>query len=144
MPAELLDSDSPDVEDFVVSWLAPLMRTATERKTDDTLPFCQVARVSGADDPDLGTDDPVVQVDIFDHARNGLAAVQNAAVSARNVHRRMTLLARELSTVTLSDGADANADYVITLIKPFRMTYANDQVVRYVARYQLGLSYVAV
>jgi len=144
MPAELLDSDSPDVEDFAVSWLAPLLRTSVERKTDDTMPFCVVARISGADDPDLGTDEPVVQLDIFDHARNGLLAAQNAAKTARDVHRRMTLLARELTNVTLSDGSVANADYVTTVLRPFRMAYANDQVVRYVARYQLGLSYVAV
>lgn len=144
MPAELLDEDAPDVEDFVACWLAPLLRTATERRTDDELPFCQVARISGADDEHAGVDEPVVQLDIFDHARNGLAAVQNAKLTARDVHRRMMLLARENTTVILSTGQPANADHVRTALKPFRMAYANDQVVRYVARYELGLSYVAV
>ena len=144
MTADLLDENAPDAEDFLCAWLAPLLRTATERKTDDEMPFCQVARISGEDDQHTGVDTEVLQLDIFDTARAGLLAAQNAATTARNVHRRMTLLGRELTTVTLSDGTTANADYVETVIKPFRMAYANDQVVRYVARYQLGLSYVAV
>lgn len=144
MPADLLGEAPPDVEDFVCAWLAPLLRTAVERKTDDELPFCQVARISGLDDEHTGVDEPVVQLDIFDHARGGLLGVQNAATTARDVHRRMMLLSRENTTVTLSTGQQANADHVITILKPFRMAYTNDQVVRYVARYQLGLSYVAV
>ena len=144
MPAELLDEDAPDVEDFLCCWLAPLLRTATERRTDDDLPFCQVARISGADDEHTGVDEPVIQLDIFDRARNGLAAVQNAKLTARDVHRRMMLLARENATVALSTGQLVNADHIGTVIKPFRMAYDNDQVVRYVARYQVGLSYVAV
>ena len=144
MAADLLDDNAPDVEDFLCAWLAPLLRTATERKTDSALPFCVVARIAGADDPDAGVDEPSVQLDIFDGARNGLLAAQNAALTARDVHRRMMLLARELTTVTLSDGSLANADHVLTVIKPFRTPYANDQVVRYVARYEVGLSYVAV
>lgn len=144
MPAELLDADAPDVEDFLCCWLAPLLRTATERKTDDELPFCQVSRISGGDDEHTGYDEAAVQLDIFDHARDNMLAVQAAKLTARDVHRRMMLLSREASTVTLSTGQQANADTVATVLKPFRMPYANDQVVRYVARYQLGLSYVAV
>jgi len=140
----ILGEDAPDVEDFLARWLAPVMRTAAERETDDELPFCQLARISGADDPNEGIDDPVVQLDVFDTARNGMLAVQSAKISARNIHRRMTLLARELSTVTLSDGSLANADSVTTVLKPFRMPYANERVVRYVARYQVDLSYVTV
>lgn len=144
MPTDLLDQNAPDVEDFLCSWLAPLLRTAVERKTDDELPFCQVARISGADDEHTGVDEATVQLDIFDGTRNNMLAGQNAAITADRVHRRMMLLSREASTVTLSNGTEANADSVTTVIKPFRMAYVNDQVVRYVARYQLALSYVAV
>lgn len=144
MTADLLDEDTPDAEDFCCSWLAPLLRTATERRTDDELPFCVVTRIAGADDAHTGTDTAVVQLDVYDGARDGMVAAQAAALTARDVHRRMTLLARELTTVTLSTGALANADYVDTVIKPFRMDYANERVRRYTARYELGLSYVAV
>jgi hypothetical protein len=73
-----------------------------------------------------------------------MLAAQAAKLTARRVHRRMTLLARQSPTVTLSDGSLANTDYVTPLLKPRRMEYPNERVVRYVARYQLGLSYVAV
>lgn len=144
MTADLLDEDTPDAEDFCCAWLAPLLRTATERRTDDTLPFCVVTRIAGADDAHTGMDVAVVQLDVYDGARDGMVAAQAAALTARDVHRRMMLLARELTTVTLSTGALANADHVDTVIKPFRMDYANERVRRYTARYELGLSYVAV
>lgn len=141
----MLDEDAPDVEDFLCSWLAPLVRTATERRSDDPMPFCVVARISGTDDIDSGTDEPVVQVDIFDGAHDGLQAVQNAKTMANNVQRRMNYLARHLdSNVLLSDGKTANAEVVTTVLKPFRMPYQDERIVRYVARYQVGLSYVAL
>ena len=145
MPADLLDDEPPDVEDFLCCWLAPLIRTATERRPDDPLPFCVVARIAGTDDIDEGRDDPVVQLDIFDTARGGLLAPQAAGVTKRDVHRRMNYLARHLDTnVTMSDGSTANAETVATVLKPFRMKYPDDTIVRYVARYQLGLAYVAL
>lgn len=145
MTVYVLDQDAPDVEDFLCCWLAPLVRTATERRSDDPLPFCVVTRISGADDVDSSTDEPVVQIDIFDTARNNLQAVQNAKTTANLVARRMNYLARHLDTnVLLSNGAAANADVVTTVIKPFRMAYTDERIVRYVARYQLGLSYVAL
>jgi hypothetical protein len=142
--APLLGEDAPDAEEMVVRWLSPLLRTAVERTNDEVLPFCQVTQVDGADDPNEGIDDPVIQLDILDTARSGMLAAQAAKLTARRVHRRMTLLARQSPTVTLSDGSHANADYVTPLLKPRRMEYPNERVVRYVARYQLGLSYVAV
>lgn len=137
----------PNVEDFVVCWLQPLIRAAVERGSDEVLPFALVARISGADDPDCGTDDPVVQVDVL-----GVDAAA-AASAAEDMHDRMNYLARNLENVVLSDDSVANADYVKTLIKPFRMPYVShsggravehDRIVRYVARYRLGLSFVAV
>lgn len=144
MTAELYDQDAPDVEEFLCRWLAALLRTATERSTDDPMPFCVVTRIDGADDTNSGVDEPVVQLDIYDRARNSLLAAQAAKQTANAVHRRMNLLARHLDSVTMSDGTIASALDVTTVIKPFRMPYADDKVVRYVARYRVGLSYVAV
>lgn len=138
MTAELLDEDAPDAEDFLACWIAPLMRCATERKTNDALPFCVVARVAGGDDAQTGTDEAVVQLDVY--ARGALAASQ----AARDLHRRMSLLARTCPDVTMSDGIKANADYCDCTLRFFRMPYDDDQIVRYTARYQLGLSYVTV
>ena len=56
----------------------------------------------------------------------------------------MTLLSRELTDVTMSDSSVASPNYVRTQLKPFRMPYENERIVRYVARYAVGLAYVAV
>lgn len=142
MTAELYDLDAPDSEDFVVSWLAPLMRSATERDTDDELPFALVQLVSSEEEPDCGEAEHAIQVDFFDTARNGFRAVQQAKMTAREGHRRMLLMARELPTVVLSDGSTVGADYLFVTMRPQRMPYANESIVRFVARYRLGLSYV--
>lgn len=138
MTNPLLDVDAPDGEDFVAAWLQPVVRASVERDLDDELPFCTVQRISGADDENEGTDDPVVQVDFYDRG------VKAAAASARLGHRRMLRLFRDCPNVTLSDGTTAAIDYGETVIKPFRMTYADDQIVRYTARYKLGFTFVTV
>lgn len=137
MTAPLLDEDAPDAEDFTTCWLQPLLRAAVERDTTE-LPFAGVQQVAGPDDPDAGTADPVIQLDILGL---GVAAAKIAAIK---VHRRMLLLFRESSDVVMSDGRTANLDFGRTLLLPSRMPYADDKIVRYVARYQLGLSYVTV
>lgn len=138
MSIDLLDQDAPDVEDFACCWMQPVMRSAVERASDDTLPFCVPTRVSGADDPDSGTDDPVLQLDFY---ALGAAAAKRAA---NDGHRRMLYLFRFSPTVTMSDGALANIDFGQTLLKPFRMDFEHDLIVRYTARYLVGLSYVTV
>lgn len=143
MTTELFPDQAPDSEDFFVSWLQPLMRAGTERKTGDALPFALVQHITGDDCLDEGTDDGVVQVDFFDTARNGFVAAQNAKTIARQGHRRILYLALHLPDVEMSDGTTANADYVTTVMTPTRMDYADDSVVRYTARYAVGLSYVA-
>ncbi len=136
MTADILNEDAPDVEDFIACWMQPEIRSAVERKNDDELPFCVVARISGADDPGAGTDDPVVQLDFY---ALGAAAVKQAA---NRGHRRMLLLAKYGETVTLSDDSEASADFVDTIIRPARMAFEHEQIVRYTARYHVGLSYV--
>lgn len=55
----------------------------------------------------------------------------------------MTLLGLTYPDVTLSDGTVAGIDYLTVLIRPHREPFGDETVVRYVARYKLGLSYVA-
>ncbi|AAN12571.1 head-tail adaptor [Mycobacterium phage Che9c] len=136
--ADLHDQDAPDEEDFVVCWMQPVMRTAVERDIDAELPFCEVTRIDGADDPEAGTDNPVIQLDFY------ALGAEAAKAAAKQGHRRMLFLFRNFPTVTLSDGTLADLDFGETLIKPFRMAFEHDQIVRYTARYQLGTSYVAV
>lgn len=134
----LYDQDSPDEEDFVTCWMQPVMRTAVERDLDDQLPFCEVTFIDGDDDADAGTADPVIQLDYYDRG------AEAAKAAAKRGHRRMNLLFRTCATVTMSDGTLASPDFGECLIRPFRMPYEHDLIVRYTARYQLGLRYVTV
>lgn len=134
---DLLDQDAPDVDDFVVTWLQPVIRAAIERETDDVLPFCVVTRVAGDDDQDCGFNSAVIQLDVF--ARGVVAAKQ----ASKTVRRRMNYLARYLDHVPLSDGA-ASASYVSNQIDFTRAPYADEQIVRLIARYAVGIPYVAV
>ncbi len=138
MTVDLLDQDAPDDEDFIACWMQPVMACAVQRVVDEELPFCVVTRVSGADDPGCGTDDPVLQLDFYAH---GFAAAKQAS---KRGHRRMTYLFKYSPTVTMSDGSLVNLDFGETIVKPCRMDYADDRIVRYTARYRVGLSYVAV
>lgn len=137
MTVPLLDEEAPDSDDFVVCWLQPLLRSSVERDTDE-LPYAGVQTVVDVSDPDCGTADPVVQVDILDR---GVVAAKS---TANKVNRRMELLFRECSDVVMSDGRTANLDFGRTLMKPVRMPYGDDKIVRYVGRYHLALSYVTV
>lgn len=138
MTVELYDHDAPNVEDFVVCWLQPLLRASTDHSVNDGFPFVLVQRITGDDDPDCGLTDERVQLDIMADDS------QEASRWSDKVHRRMTYLQRYVADVQMSDGSTANADFVATTLKPTRMDYTNDLITRYVARYELGLSYVAV
>lgn len=142
MTVDLLPDESPDAEDFFASWLAPLLRAGTEHKTTDSYPFAVVQFIAGTDDECTGFADGVVQVDFLDTARDGLVAAQSAKITAREGHRRIMYLAKHCSDVVLSDGSTANCDYIDTTLMPARLPTEDERVVRYVARYQVGLSYV--
>lgn len=147
MSAPLHSEDSVDAEDFVCCWLQPLTRAGVKRELADPWPFVLVQRVSGADDPEAGLDDPVIQLDIMHKLTTpaSTAAGQLESVAktwANKVHRRMTLLTT-YPDVTVSTGGVAGVDYLQVLIRPHRQPFGDELVARYVARYRLGLSYVA-
>ncbi len=146
MSAPLFGEDAPDVEDFAVCWLQPSIRAGVERQHGDEWPFVLVQRVSGLDIPESGFDDPVLQLDILHKysAPNTVPLIAAAKGIANDVHRRMTLLGLTYPDVTMSDGSIAGIDYMRVLMKPRREPFGDDMVVRFVARYKLGLSYVAV
>lgn len=129
---------SPDAEDFVVSWLKSVIRSGVERRQGDEWPFALVQRVSGFDIPELGFDDPVIQVDLLHKG-----SVGSAKTWALDVHEHMIELGLTYPNVTLSDSTVAAPDYLKVLISPHRQPFGDETVVRYVARYKLGLSYVA-
>lgn len=124
----------------MVSWLTPLGRTATRRKAGDPLPFRLVARVAGADDPVIGIDTATVSV-------HTLAASPEAALNeATLTHRRIGVLAVDPTTeISLLGSAVVVAvDYCTTLLSPMPLDYQDPNVARYVARYEIGISYTPV
>lgn len=144
----LLAEDAPDVGDFLACWLAPLLRAGVKRTQSDPWPFALIQRISGADQPEPGLDDPVVQLDVLHKlaAPAATAAGQlevEANVWASKVHRRMLLLGLTYPDVTVSSGQTVGIDYLTVLIKPHRQPFGDETVARFVARYRLGLSYVA-
>jgi hypothetical protein len=129
---------APSAELVVVSWLKEIGRAGTRRKAGDPIPFRLVTRIAGADDPELCIDTAVVSVHTF-------AATPEAAVEeSQKTHRRMSVLTRNpLTTITLIGSGDVvNVDYCKTVMNPIEVEYSDPNVTRYVARYEIGLSYV--
>lgn len=137
--ASLAPDAAPSVEKTIVAWLTELGRTATKRDPGDELPFRIVKRIAGADDPIVGIDTASVSI-------HTLAATSTAAHDeAQLTHRRMTLLARNPDTaITLLDGGVVNVDYCTTLMSPVEVDYGETGIKRYVARYEIGVSYLPV
>lgn len=133
----LLPDVAPSVEMVIVSWLTPLGRTGTRRKSSDPIPFRLVTRIAGADNPDIGIDTAVVSVHTF--AKGPEAAVNES----QRTHRRMTLLTRNpLTEFSLLGSTDVvTVDYCRTVMSPIEVEYDDPAVTRYVARYEIGLSY---
>lgn len=140
---ELLGFGAPSVERVVVAWLKPLGRTGTRRKAGDPVPFRLVHRVAGSDDPVVGIDVASVSVHSF-----GAGDVEALAEAERS-HRRMNVLSiNPMTTISNSDilgvGVVVNVDYCIPRMAPTQVDYEDPAVVRYVARYEIGISYTPV
>lgn len=137
---ELVPDAAPSAELVVVSWLRPLGRAGTRRRAGDPIPFRLVTRVAGTDNPDVGIDTAVVSVHTF------ADSPENAIDESSRTHRRMSVLTRNpLTTITLRGSGEVMAvDYCRTVMSPIEVEYDDPNVTRYVARYEIGLSYGAV
>ena len=144
MTAELHDHAPPNAEAFVIAWLKPLAggvnKVGVKRwAAGDPLPYRLVTRIAGADDG-YSIDNPVVSVHTF--AANDTDARREADLT----HRRMMLLAYDPTHgVTMADNSTAFCEFLETVEGPREEPYSAESVVaRLVARYRLGLSFVAV
>lgn len=137
MAVDLLPEAPPDAQRVVLAWLRPLGRAGTQRLSGDPLPFRLVTRIAGADDHIEGVDVAVVSVHTF-------AARETATDEANKTHQRMLYLARHPFTdiELLGSGVTANVNYCETVEKPTYQDYGDPNLLRYVARYRLGLDFV--
>lgn len=131
MTVEILDAAPADIETFVVGWLMPMYRTAISRRAGDPYPFLLVQHVGSKENLQESTADPLVQVDIMCEKSLG----EDAARDVKDrVHARMLQLGRYLE-------ADGTIDWMRVFESPHRLPHANEQIIRYVARYQFGQTY---
>lgn len=135
---DLFALSAPPAEYVVSSWLAPWPR-GTHRKAHDPLPFRLINAVAGRECPEHGASSSVVSIHTF---AEGAQAALNAA---HETHRRMLVLATNpLQTITIPTGQAVSVDYCRVVMPPVEVEYSDDPlVVRYVARYDIGLSYTA-
>lgn len=141
MTVELADQVAEDSEEVIIAWLAPLRDTANQRVMGDPLPFTMVAHVAGNENPDEGTAAPVVSVHTFTSRDLGRANLKN---ETQTTHRRMLRLGKSCDTITLTDGRQVGVDYVDVVESPLFVPYGDEQILRKVGRYEVGLTYVPV
>lgn len=134
---DLFTDTAPDVQRVVVAWLRPLGRAGTQRLPTDALPFRLVTRIAGADDHIEGIDVAVVSVHTF-------ATRETATDEANTTHERMLYLQRHPFTdiELLGSGVTANVNFCETVEKPTYVDYGDPNLLRYVARYRIGLDFV--
>lgn len=144
MTAELLDEDVDDAETVFVSWLSPLYaagHVANRRLSGDPLPFVIVNHLDSNECQEESISDALVSVHILTHKAAGDVASRD---EANKVHRRLLLLARYLEDVDLAGGRKATIDFLDAPNRPKREDYGDEQILRRVGRYNLGLSYAKV
>ncbi len=128
---EILDTAPADIETFVVGWLMPMYRTAVSRRAGDPYPFLIVQQLASKEVVEESTADPMVQIDIMCERNLG----EDAARDVKDrVHARMLQLGRYLEV-------DGTIDWMKVHESPRRMQHENEQIIRYVARYQFGQTY---
>jgi hypothetical protein len=135
----LADQWAEDAEEVVIAWLTPLRRSALERLSTDVLPFTLVAHVAGSENIDEGTAAPIVSVHTLVSRSVGRTGLKN---ESRTTHQRMLRLATHCDTITLVDGRKVGVDYVDVVESPIVVSYDDDQILRKVGRYEIGLTYV--
>jgi hypothetical protein len=149
MVAELLGEAPEDAETVVISWMRPLRPKATsnDRQPNDVYPFTLVtSEMPPQENVELGTLDVVIHVRTL--CNKNLGGPGKGWVAARDekdrTHRRMLLLIRELEDVPMAGGRNATVDYASVFSGQVRQKWDDDQVICYVGRYKIGLSYVQV
>jgi hypothetical protein len=133
----LLPVGPDDIETALVEWFRPIRRSSWVWETGDGTPFTLITHLTGTEDIEVGFGDPIVQVDTLCDKALGYINARNE----KNItHQRMLELGRYLPPVPLS-GRVFGADYVKVIEGQQRLPFGMTTVIRYVGRYQIGVSY---
>lgn len=145
MTADLLDYGPDDIETIVISHLKPLSMAGgvtNIRRSGDPLPSILVNHIDGTECEEESVVDEVVSIHtLFPRANGDATAVRAFRDGAIRTHQRMLLLARDLVDVPLPGGRFADIEYVKVFSRPRTEPYGDDQILRKVGRYRIGLSY---
>lgn len=128
-----------DAMEILIAWMSPLRRTAEERIAGDVLPFTLISHVGGTENEEEGTAAPILSVHTLTDKALGRA---NMTVESKATHRRVLRLARHVDPITLTDGRPVGIDYIDVIESPLYVPYGDDQILRKVGRYEVGLTYV--
>lgn len=148
MTAELLSDGVDDDEAVVISWLqgvlAPGKPISNERIAGDPLPAIIVEHTGGKECVEESYVDDVVSVHmLYPRGTVGDGVKRKAAIDGcAAIHRRMLQLCRYLEDVPLPGGRTATIDYCDVFSPPQWVAYGDEQILRKVAQYRLGLGYV--
>jgi hypothetical protein len=137
---QLLDQYPQPIELLATAWLKPLRPSGAAYRAEDSLPFTLITRIGGNDDLWRQLDDPVISVHTLTDKTLGY---RNLFIETQNTHRRMLRLGLFLDDIVLSDGSVAAVDYVKIFQAPLEVRFEDVMVLRMVARYQIGLSYIS-
>src|SRR6266403_749928 len=125
----------PNEVEYVIAWQRGIIACDVHRPSDGPLPYCMVNALGGDVDDNAFTGDPVVTLHTFGRT------YEEASDAADLTDDRMNLLVRNPGLdVTLKSVVIVNADYVRTLLSPFELTYGDNTILQFVARYRIGLS----
>lgn len=134
-----------DAETIVVIWLSGMLppgRVSNTRKGGDPVPALWVEFMDGNECIEEAYVNDVVAVNMLWPRRDGDAVAQrDAREGTEQVHRRMLELAYWLDDIPLGDGRLATIDYLDVFSRPRWEPYGDDQILRKVGRYRIGLSY---
>lgn len=139
MTAPLATYAPEDIETALVAWLTPLRRTAIERKAGDPLPFTLVNMVTGTEDSRIGVARQIVSVHTMT-ARPSNGSLTEIRDEAIKTHRRMLYLQQE---PRIAIGARTIGILYVEVVEAPRAEFYSDNILRKVARYAIGLPYVA-
>lgn len=144
MSVELLDEGVEDSVAICVSWLKDLEpgRVSNKRIPGAPLPAIWVVYIDGTENVEESTAEDLVSIHyLASKGDGGATAFRVAEAGARNVHQRMLLLGRYLEDVPLPGGRVANMDFCDVAKRPSWEEYGDEQILRKVGRYRIGLSY---